>query len=499
VEFNPHVHRFLVEEAHPSVRRFLVNPLLLSGMHVRLAIVLMFSGLLGGMGYGWTFVGVGGMVRDFCPFGSYMAETIAVGDEHFLDHTGSLVEITFDKLDHVDTIAAQDGILAVLTQLEASSDINRNWGGRGTQCWVRDYVEVWLPAANLSTCGAISVADAREARFWECLETYKTVREGEWLTAVTTTGVWPHFKTDGSYVNIPWHHDFHNSEPEKMMWARCWTRHSKGYAQTELYDYALEMERIRTTVTDIGDAYGGFALNGVSLQLSRYLGLLPAAELTAISAIVACAIVTLFFVGSFTVTFLVTTMVACINICIIGVMGFLTIRISETSMVGIIMAAGFAIDSCSHVGHSYMHANGQGAERAANAIYNSAPAVISAGSTSLLAALCMLLGGPVFVVFGKMFIAINVFGQLFALVLLPVLLSWVWWVPRMTHRHHERDQHKPRLSVIEWQQAHAGFPMNGQLSEDPEAEDPEAVEIPKLADKPRSQVVPRVVHHKVTI
>ena len=154
-------------------------------------------------------------------------------------------------------------------------------------------------------------------------------------------------------------------------------------------------------VTDSGGAYGGFAYGDSYIELSRFLGLLPAVKLTAASAIIACAVLTLFFVGSFTVTFLVTAMVVCIDMCIVGVMGFMTIRINENSMIGIIMAAGFAVDFCAHVGHSYMHASGQGTERAAQAVYFAAPAVISAGSTSLLAALCMLLGGPVFVTYGN--------------------------------------------------------------------------------------------------
>jgi len=64
-------------------------------------------------------------------------------------------------------------------------------------------------------------------------------------------------------------------------------------------------------------------------------------------------------------------------------------------------------------------------DRAAYALIHSGRAVLNAGATTLLAALILAFGSPIFQVFAKMLFGTVVFGLAHAVLLLPVLMSLI--------------------------------------------------------------------------
>lgn len=151
-----------------------------------------------------------------------------------------------------------------------------------------------------------------------------------------------------SILNVPWENDV--SDDADPAWIRCWTRHSKSYVEIERYQKALEMKRIRNTISSSGSSYAAVGFNDEYLNLSRFLGIVPAGITSVVGAIVACAVIALFFIGSFFVTFLVTIMVCFIDTCLFGMMALAGINLNETSLVTVVMACGFAVDYCAHIG-----------------------------------------------------------------------------------------------------------------------------------------------------
>ena len=70
-------------------------------------------------------------------------------------------------------------------------------------------------------------------------------------------------------------------------------------------------------------------------------------------------------------------------------------------------------------------ADGTREDRVTKALVQSGRAVVNAGLTTLLAAVVLAFGSPIFEVFAKMMFGIVLFGLLHAVVLLPVLMSFI--------------------------------------------------------------------------
>lgn len=416
--------------ANPKLMARFVEPLLLSGPIRQGVVLVAFMVIVAFLGRGIGKVEIGSGSYMYAPTDSYYPKSIAVTEEHFAPADGDPFTVVATQLDTISTIEGQEGILGILSALANSDHINAGWG---TQCWLREFVEVWLPA-NYASCGATSVAIGRTTGFFACAAAFRADAETNY-TAGIDAGVLPFFGANGTAVNIPWHRDFFITQSGSQIGASmCWARHPRSYPESDGYDYAMKVEEIRALVADRGDAYGAFAFNNDYLNLARFVSMEETAMTTLIAAAVSCFLVTLFFMISPTVTFIVTLMVVLIDVCIFGVMGYTGIYLGEPSIVCLVMACGFSIDFSSHVAHTFMHISAPtGNERAAQALALSAGAVMNAGFTTLIAGVCMLLGGNLFKIFGQMFIIIILAGQAFALILLPIILSKLSWVAVTGH------------------------------------------------------------------
>lgn len=198
------------------------------------------------------------------------------------------------------------------------------------------------------------------------------------------------------------------------------------------YDQAIALERIREAVGEGGVA-GSFVYSFQDVDLSRFQGILPAVHTTLIAALGSAAAICAIFLINPVVTLLVTVMLVSVDVWLLGMMGFWGIALNEVSLVNLVMAVGFAVDYCSHVGHSFMTATGTRRERAEEAIVDSGRAIINAGLTSLIATAVLASGSPIFVVFAQMFLGIVGFGLLHAVVVLPVFLSILPGTSLSTH------------------------------------------------------------------
>lgn len=407
----------------------------------KVVILILFSGLLGMFTYFATLTPVAQEAREITPTGSYMVPAEATDEKYFLGREGELVEIWMGQTTNSwNTIKTQDAVLDILDKVEASGAVATDWAGRGTQCWVREFVQVWLPA-NTGGVGvdcADSVSDGRTSQFAPCLLEFNVASETAFAGVNNNDGTFPIFFSENATALIPWHVDFlyDSSTPAvgcpadmncptggTLTSSRCWTRFPKAYTKLELLDQAKHMGTIREVVAASSGDLGAFAMGNSFFNLERYLGFLPTTKLNVASAFVACMVVCWFFLMSPVLVLLVGLMVVCIDAWLFGLMTLWNVNLNESSVVCVVMACGFAVDFCAHVGHSFKYATGSGDERAAHAIVNAGRAIANAGFTTLLATTCLIAGGAIFVTFSKMFTGIVIFGLLHALVLLPVVLS----------------------------------------------------------------------------
>eukprot|EP00729_Bicosta_minor_P007187 gene7187-26758_t len=337
-------------------------------------------------------------------------------------------------------ITPPDSVLTVLDKLEESGAVATDWAGGGTQCWLREFVTVWLP---LNTGGvgadcADTVEVGRTAAFSTCLLAFSAASEAAHAAVVDKSGIFPIFFSEDAKATIPWNIDFlyNPSTPSidcsntscpaggTLESSRCWARFPKTYTGLEKLEQARHMETMRNVVaTESGDL-AAFAISNEFFNLERFSGFLPTTRLNVGSAFVACVVVTWFFLISPVLVAVIALMVVSIDAWLFGLMTLWDVNLNESSVVCVVMACGFAVDFCAHVGHSFKYSTGTGNERATHAIGHAGRAIANAGFTTLLATTCLVAGGAIFITFSKMFFGIIVFGLLHALTLLPVILSF---------------------------------------------------------------------------
>jgi len=408
----------------------------------KVVILIVFTGLCGMFGYFATLVPVAQEFREITPTGSYAVAAEKTSATYFPGREGELVQIWMGQTTNSwNTIETQDAILSVLDTVEESGTVATDWAGRGTQCWIREYVHTWLPA-NTAGAGvncASSVAAGRTSKFSNCLLEFRVASEEAYAGVNNKDGTFPIFFAENVSSLIPWHIDFLYSAstaavgcPEDMNCptggtlssSRCWARFPRTYTQLEKLDWARKMELMRAVVKESSGDLSAFAFSNSFFNLERFIGFLPTTKLNVVSAFVACMVVCLFFLMSPALVAIIGLMVVCIDVWLFGLMTLWNVNLNESSVVCVVMACGFAVDFCAHVGHSFKYSVGTGDERATHAIAHAGRAIANAGFTTLLATTCLIAGGAIFITFAKMFAGIIVFGLMHALILLPVILSY---------------------------------------------------------------------------
>lgn len=143
-----------------------------------------------------------------------------------------------------DNVTAQDGVLATLALLEKRDLVDTSWGATGTHCWLREFIDTWLPE-NVDGQGANcsgSVTLGRTSNFTNCVIDFIVASDMVYQQRVqaplgnaSLTFTNPLINDDGSYVGAQWSQDltFTNGvDPMGGLSAiRCWARHKKFYVR----------------------------------------------------------------------------------------------------------------------------------------------------------------------------------------------------------------------------------------------------------------------------
>ena len=91
-----------------------------------------------------------------------------------------------------------------------------------------------------------------------------------------------------------------------------------------------------------------------------------------------------------------------------------------------LLAFGLAVDACAHIVHSFLDADGDGRQRAQEALALMGTSVLSGTLTSVLGILPLLFSQrPLFHVFFQFFFSIFLLSIFHGLVVIPVVLSFI--------------------------------------------------------------------------
>jgi len=154
-------------------------------------------------------------------------------------------------------------------------------------------------------------------------------------------------------------------------------------------------------------------------------------------ALVAVFVVLVIFIASLPAALIVTGVVGLALVDVLGGFFFWGLYLDAVSVVQLALAVGLVVDFSAHIAHATMHAAGTRVERAAMALEEMGQAVLN-GAISTFLAVCLLSlsSSYIFVVFFKSFFMTCVFGAAHALILMPVIMSFIAPAPLASAKGH---------------------------------------------------------------
>ena len=98
----------------------------------------------------------------------------------------------------------------------------------------------------------------------------------------------------------------------------------------------------------------------------------------------AVVLVSLLFIPESLAALWVSFSIVSINLGILGLMPFCSIRLDFVSMVTIVMSIGFCVDFCAHLAHSFARNEGSSIQRIRNSLYVVGTPIMQSASSTVL-------------------------------------------------------------------------------------------------------------------
>ncbi|WAR27800.1 PTHD3-like protein [Mya arenaria] len=144
-------------------------------------------------------------------------------------------------------------------------------------------------------------------------------------------------------------------------------------------------------------------------------------------ALAAVFVVTCIFMPHPVLIVFVTLAVTMIMVGVFGYMLYIDVALSAITMIHLIMSIGFSIDFTAHICHGYMISTGASRDERVKLAFDHTGAPIFHGAMSSLIGVVVLFGAKsyIFKTFAAVMSFVLLFGIAHALLLLPVILSWL--------------------------------------------------------------------------
>ncbi|RUS69750.1 hypothetical protein EGW08_022489 [Elysia chlorotica] len=300
------------------------------------------------------------------------------------------------------------------------------------QTWLQEDFGEWVPVSFVTV-------GAREYSSPEALQKVQDLLstahhhvsmdadiESCWLTSLASTDF---YNTSSDSAFIAGLHEFLSTETrflndvvfdstnETVIAARC------HVSSTKLID-SNDESNMMTGARDIADASPAdvFAYAEAFVLIEQYVTILYSTFKT-----VVMLVVTIVFLPQPVIVALVMFQVISILVGIFGFMAHWDLTLSSVTMVLLIMSVGFSVDFCAHVCTAYMVSDETSRHaRALDAIVHAAGPILNGGFSSMLGVLVLsVTESYIFKAFFKVMFLVVTFGAAHAILLVPVLLSFI--------------------------------------------------------------------------
>lgn len=170
-----------------------------------------------------------------------------------------------------------------------------------------------------------------------------------------------------------------------------------------------------------------FALSPSFVAFEKYVRILDQTLFSVGIALVAVFIITCIFMPHPILIIFVTIIVTMIMIGVFGFIYYIDVALSAITMIHMIMSIGFSVDFTAHICHGYMISNGESRDIRVKQAIDKTGAPIFHGAVSSLLCILVLVAAKsyIFRTFAAVMSLVLLFGIAHALLLLPVILSWI--------------------------------------------------------------------------
>ena len=170
-----------------------------------------------------------------------------------------------------------------------------------------------------------------------------------------------------------------------------------------------------------------FAFYPIFILFEQYVLVFPQTMLTVGIALIVVLVITCFFMPHPVLILFCTIAVALIMTGVFGYMYYIDVSLSAITMVQIIMGIGFSVDFTAHICHGYMASPGETRNIRVKGAIDKTGSPITHGAISSLLGIAFLGAAQsyIFRTFAAVVAFVLSFGWAHALLLLPVVLSWI--------------------------------------------------------------------------
>ena len=204
---------------------------------------------------------------------------------------------------------------------------------------------------------------------------------------------------------------------------------SRVYAFTVDLEDSQEEGKMMLASRDLARAatINCFAFAPSFVAYEQYVRILDQTLLSVGIALVAVFIVACIFMPHPVLIIFVTIVVMMIMIGVFGFIYYIDVALSAITMINMIMSIGFSVDFTAHICHGYMISNGASRDtRVKQAIDRTGAPIFHGAISSLLGILILVVAKSyIFRSFAAVMAFVLLFGIAHALLLLPVILSWI--------------------------------------------------------------------------
>lgn len=180
---------------------------------------------------------------------------------------------------------------------------------------------------------------------------------------------------------------------------------------------------------DIADAASidCFSFSPYFVAFEQYVSILGQSLQSVGIALAAVFVITCIFMPHPVLILFVTTAVAMIMTGVFGFLLYIDVTLSSITMIHMILSVGFSIDFTAHICHGYMISTGKNRDERVQSSIDKTGAPIFHGAVSSLLGIIVLIWAKsyIFRTFGIVMAFVLLFGITHALLLLPVVLSWI--------------------------------------------------------------------------